>query len=72
MIEKRNTTQTILIVLVAVLCFSSCGGGIQNAIQSRWSTGGESQPAVVADVHRVLGCVCARDDRVPAVIAESN
>jgi len=32
MIEKRNTTQTILIVLVAVLCFSSCGGGIQNAI----------------------------------------
>ena len=32
MIEVRNTTGRILIVLVAVLCFSSCGGGIQNAI----------------------------------------
>src|ERR1041384_2197952 len=32
MIETRNTTQRILIALVAVLCFSSCGGGIQNSI----------------------------------------
>jgi cytochrome c oxidase subunit II len=32
MIEPRNTSRQILIALVAVLCFSSCGGGIQNAI----------------------------------------
>ena len=32
MIETRNTTQRILTALVAVLCFSSCGGGIQNSI----------------------------------------
>lgn len=32
MIELRNTTGRILIALVAVLCSSSCGGGIQNAI----------------------------------------
>src|ERR1044072_5028704 len=31
MIKTRSTTQRILIVLGAVLCFSSCGG-IQNAI----------------------------------------
>src|ERR1044072_175004 len=32
MIKTRSATQRILIVLGAVLCFSSCGGGIQNAI----------------------------------------
>jgi len=32
MIETTHTTRHVLIALLSVVCFSSCGGGIQNAI----------------------------------------
>ena len=32
MIKTRHTTRHVLIALVSALSFSSCGGGIQNAV----------------------------------------